>query len=89
MGDSTSASAALGAMDKESSMNENDLMGGCAAGGEEDNKDNGEPQKKRGKGSKAVPKPKNVRGYMTFMSDKQLEIKSAMALIDSESRLNV
>ena len=87
MGDSTSASAALGAMDKESSMN--DLMGGCAAGGEEDNKDNVEPQKKKGKGSKAVPKPKNVRGYMTFMSDKQLEIKSAMALIDVESRLNV
>lgn len=86
MGDSTSASAALDAMDKESSMNENDLMGGCAAGGEEDG---GEPQKKRGKGSKAVPKPKNVRGYMTFMSDKQLEIKSAMAIIDSESRLNV
>lgn len=87
MGDSTSASAALGAMDKESSMNENDLMGGCAAGGEEEG--NGEPQKKKGKGSKAVPKPKNVRGYMTFMSDKQLEIKSAMAIIDSESRLNV
>ena len=58
MGDSTSASAALGAMDKESSMNENDLMGGCAAGGEEDNKDNVEPQKKKVKVPKRYRNPK-------------------------------
>ncbi len=47
-------------MDKESAMNESELMGGCAAGGDE-KEDGGEPTKKKGKGSKAVPKPKNVR----------------------------